>query len=110
MLKAHRESNKAKRAREKLLRLPTLWSSVWWVPCFDTIGKSENLKHIGTNQSRCGWSRCAKKRKKPSNKADHKLCGQCRFVFYCSKKCQKNDWNIGSHKKYCKRLQKCWNN
>ena len=33
------------------------------------------------------------------------VCGSCRQVKYCSKKCQKLDWNqIGNHKEYCKHL------
>eukprot|EP01084_Bolivina_argentea_P049850 91680_1 len=30
-----------------------------------------------------------------------KLCGGCNLVYYCSRKCQKYDWNKGNHKALC---------
>lgn len=34
---------------------------------------------------------------------DRKLnkCKNCRRVFYCNKKCQKQDWNLNNHRKFC---------
>merc|ERR1712098_229007 len=31
-------------------------------------------------------------------------CSRCRFVFYCSKACQRNDWQ--NHKQICKEIKK----
>ena len=36
------------------------------------------------------------------SKYSERRCSQCRRVSYCSKKCQRNDWN--NHKKYCRNL------
>ncbi|KAL3795046.1 hypothetical protein HJC23_006367 [Cyclotella cryptica] len=30
------------------------------------------------------------------------LCSRCRMGFYCSKECQRNQWTIREHKKYCR--------
>ena len=36
------------------------------------------------------------------NKKDVNLrCGNCKFIYYCDKECQKKSWNI--HKKHCNR-------
>ncbi|KAI6016217.1 hypothetical protein EDC04DRAFT_542494 [Pisolithus marmoratus] len=32
-------------------------------------------------------------------------CGGCLHSFYCSKECQRFDWQQGKHKAYCKRIQ-----
>ncbi len=36
-----------------------------------------------------------------TNKYTMKKCKGCKLVFYCSKKCQKYDWNRFDHKKLC---------
>ena len=53
----------------------------------------------------CNWVNCTKK--------DIKLkrCKKCKSVYYCSKKCQKQDWNLKSdgnisHKNVCKAFQR----
>ena len=33
-------------------------------------------------------------------------CKKCKCARYCSRKCQKIDWNRNQHKKYCKKLKK----
>eukprot|EP01084_Bolivina_argentea_P056369 103187_1 len=30
-----------------------------------------------------------------------KLCKRCKIHYYCSRKCQKIDWNLGNHKRVC---------
>eukprot|EP01084_Bolivina_argentea_P239009 401630_1 len=35
------------------------------------------------------------------SKIRFKLCGGCNLVHYCSRKCQKYDWNKYNHKKLC---------
>eukprot|EP01084_Bolivina_argentea_P232018 391140_1 len=32
---------------------------------------------------------------------EFKICGGCKLSFYCSKKCQKLDWKLGTHKIFC---------
>jgi len=36
-----------------------------------------------------------------------KRCGGCSDVRYCSPECQKQDWNQGGHRDYCKKIQEC---
>eukprot|EP01084_Bolivina_argentea_P175320 303636_1 len=31
-------------------------------------------------------------------------CSSCRLVYYCSKKCQKIDWNRNNHRKLCRKI------
>ncbi|KAF9222928.1 hypothetical protein BS17DRAFT_782831 [Gyrodon lividus] len=38
-----------------------------------------------------------------------KRCGGCLHAFYCSKACQRYDWQYGKHKSYCKMVhQRCF--
>lgn len=34
------------------------------------------------------------------------ICKGCKTVYYCSRKCQKINWNKGEHRKHCKQLQR----
>jgi len=34
-----------------------------------------------------------------------KLCAGCFDTHYCSPKCQKDDWNRGTHREYCQEIQ-----
>ena len=39
-----------------------------------------------------------------------KWCKKCKIVRYCSKKCQKIDWNRNNHKQLCQKIRKNgWN-
>eukprot|EP01083_Nonionella_stella_P244346 850542_1 len=33
------------------------------------------------------------------------LCSGCKMTYYCSKRCQKQDWNVGDHKEFCYLIQ-----
>ena len=35
------------------------------------------------------------------------ICKKCKKIYYCSRKCQKYDWNRYDHKSYCRQLRKC---
>lgn len=53
-----------------------------------------------TNMKQCHWKNCLKKEK------HLKRCRKCRSAFYCSKKCQKQDWKLGNHRCVCKYYRK----
>ena len=59
-------------------------------------------KLMGWNDIECQRSGCAKtKRDAKKCKEDWYQCSRCKYARYCSKHCQKVDWNTGSHKKLC---------
>ena len=62
----------------------------------DKFERSKTKKDI-----ECGNHLC---RKKNCN-GDFKICNGCGITFYCSKKCQKYDWNILGHRKLCDMTQ-----
>jgi hypothetical protein len=41
----------------------------------------------------------------PKTRKDHKKCGKCQQIYYCSKECQKNHWN--QHKTICNSSPRC---
>ncbi len=54
---------------------------------------------------------CKKKQSRSLRKEERlKSCKGCRFVTYCSRKCQKRDWSRGNfpHSSSCKGLTKIW--
>eukprot|EP01083_Nonionella_stella_P058385 152910_1 len=58
-----------------------------------------NVKH-------CEWLYCAntKKGQRMKNSKWYK-CAKCMIIYYCSKHCQKLDWNKGHHKQICVRVR-----
>ena len=46
----------------------------------------------------CQWKYCKKRNR---NKGKFRKCKGCRLCRYCSKTCQKLDWNKGCHKQIC---------
>ena len=34
------------------------------------------------------------------------VCKGCKLTFYCSRRCQKIDWNMYGHKQFCNRVKK----
>eukprot|EP01084_Bolivina_argentea_P038371 70940_1 len=64
------------------------------------------------NGMQCQNMKCSRRRNVRKNaKFKFKKCKLCRVARYCSKKCQKYDWNKQDHKLYCrklKRLRKGW--
>ena len=57
--------------------------------------KKENMK--------CLWHECENKAYHLRSKRLYK-CKRCRVARYCSKYCQKRDWNFGDHKQICNRF------
>ena len=51
---------------------------------------------------RCNWKGCIYHEMRRIDKA-LKMCSRCRKVFYCSRFCQKQDWNVGNHTIDCRR-------
>ena len=50
---------------------------------------------------KCQWKRCRKRNRFDKGREKFKKCGNCKVVRYCSVRCQKLDWNRGSHKQIC---------
>ena len=52
------------------------------------------------------FKKCKQCGKKKENK-NHKfyICKRCKFVMYCSRKCQKIDWNKSNHRNLCSKLR-----
>eukprot|EP01084_Bolivina_argentea_P138347 243583_1 len=69
---------------------------------FDGFAKQVCQKKWNTMQ--CQNGKCNRKRCDRKNRKFYK-CKMCRIARYCSKKCQKYDWNKGHHKLYCKQLR-----
>ena len=65
----------------------------------DELGKG--VWHDKWMRMRCQNAGCDKQR------LDDKLykCKKCRVVRYCSRRCQKVDWNQHNHKLYCKKIR-----
>ena len=62
----------------------------------------EFLHHYRYKQSiKCGNHVC----NKLNIDMEFKICKRCLVTFYCSKKCQKYDWNIFGHKVQCDMIQ-----
>lgn len=61
-----------------------------------SISGKRQLKITGANAIAC--AKCGAK--EPAN-TKFKLCGKCKYVFYCSKECQVEHWHA-SHRENCK--------
>lgn len=68
---------------------------------FEIFFKS-NMTHYLSENKTCQWIYCRKnKQENTNNNLKWYKCRKCVIVYYCSKKCQKLDWNRGYHKKFC---------
>lgn len=71
---------------------------------FQRMFKLRNKKYFVEKRrrdwKRCNWKGCVYHEMRSVDKA-LKMCSKCRKVFYCSKHCQKRDWNVGSHAINC---------
>ena len=61
---------------------------------------SEHLHDVMIDTLTDARERCSYCKTVPGDKVVLSKCGRCRNVFYCSKTCQKNDWE--EHKKICR--------
>lgn len=63
---------------------------------------TRELSELGKRtNARFQWHSCQTCGQEESELGEFKLCGGCRNVFYCGKKCQAQDWKAG-HKQKCK--------
>ena len=53
----------------------------------------------------CSWSACGAELS--GEAAAKNRCGQCKKVYYCSRRCQKRDWKAGGHKLVCEEAPSC---
>ena len=63
--------------------------------------KIKGLSKLFEKKIKCGNATCNKFNKKK----DFKLCSNCETVYYCSKHCQKYDWNRFQHKLICQQIR-----
>ena len=72
---------------------------------YDMIWESgEEVLKLKWNDMRCGYRECHVRRRENGGKLYK--CKKCRVIRYCSKHCQKLDWNQNDHKKCCKKFNK----
>ncbi|KAJ7664668.1 hypothetical protein DFH06DRAFT_326459 [Mycena polygramma] len=64
------------------------------------IAKSWQSSGHGTRKA-CDNVECAR----IGRKADFQCCGHCHTVYYCSRACQRADWNEGDHRVSCPHLR-----
>jgi len=72
--------------------------------CYQALGQPDKAREIRTSKGLkaviCSNEPCsATARQKGLQKLQ--ACGQCKAIWYCSTKCQKEDWKK-NHKKVCK--------
>eukprot|EP01084_Bolivina_argentea_P280879 480445_1 len=75
------------------------------------VNTNVNIKYIGrvkTEQKlkmKCNYKYCNVKNSINSEKLwKFKFCSTCKIAFYCSRRCQKKDWNKGNHRYCCSLL------
>eukprot|EP01084_Bolivina_argentea_P309187 534786_1 len=89
-----------------MLKSVELGSKISELPGFIRITFEANAKHylhqLLFGCKICQWISChnSKQKQKRKNLKWYK-CSMCVIVYYCSKRCQKLDWNKGYHKKFC---------
>ena len=89
-------------------------STKWLVSCCEYISFINKYKNIvfDTEDNKikssykkykvCAYLKCSKLKTK-KNKIKMKICKGCMLVYYCSRKCQKHDWNL-KHRTLCQKL------
>ncbi|GJE90255.1 zinc finger MYND domain-containing protein [Phanerochaete sordida] len=55
---------------------------------------------------RCGWRECDCHVLRPAHPL--KLCKGCWVVAYCGDRCQMSDWEMGGHRRVCRRRDRRW--
>lgn len=64
------------------------------------VTKKLMLTRAVITEACCGWREC--KKKEVDEDDAFKSCTECKIERYCSRRCQKKDWNEGDHKRLCK--------
>eukprot|EP01084_Bolivina_argentea_P051391 94530_1 len=83
-----------------------------WIRCLKKYPLYNKYLSVSDNNLKfdnveCQWRKCEKRKVDMKQKCSVKMwkkCKGCKVVRYCSKHCQKLDWNKGSHKEVCKKL------
>jgi len=65
---------------------------------------SDNLSHCIFGKKFRALVKCANCKVLEKSEKEFQKCSRCRFVFYCSKACQRKDWQ--NHKEICKQIRK----
>merc|ERR1712034_221544 len=71
------------------------------IPSKSEVEKIKFHKHHGNKRALVKCASCGVSEKSEKH---FQKCSRCGFVFYCSKACQRNDWN--QHKQICKEIRK----
>ncbi|VDB83708.1 unnamed protein product [Peniophora sp. CBMAI 1063] len=70
------------------------------------LGEEEERKRFRREAAhRCSWYACEHHRSAPDASVVLKKCSGCGDSHYCSRECQRSDWNKGGHKSQCRRLK-----
>eukprot|EP01084_Bolivina_argentea_P154647 269545_1 len=78
---------------------------IWFVQC-NVVLKRQLLKLEKARIKRinqCANNQCRFRNNNGKKMKKYKLCGGCKFVLYCCRKCQKIDWTLGHHREFCKK-------
>ncbi|KZV71713.1 hypothetical protein PENSPDRAFT_395295 [Peniophora sp. CONT] len=68
----------------------------------ESVQKAEYERRMREALRHCAWKECQYHEKEPY--VSLRSCKGCAEVRYCSRSCQRNDWN-GGHERRCKRLK-----
>ena len=79
----------------------SIMSLVIWTTQWNFVHLFEQNKLAVSECARCNYCDSKKKQEKAMKM---KRCKKCKLAWYCSRKCQKRDWNLGNHKIICKKL------
>ena len=78
-------------------------------PLSISIGFSRSHRFFNEYNFKNIWSSCERKHCAVCNRVGNKhcklkICKRCKMTFYCSKLCQKRDWNFGDHHTKCEKI------
>eukprot|EP01084_Bolivina_argentea_P138487 243783_1 len=68
-----------------------------------SYGTHDLIQFVEPIRVTCNWHLCGKSQRRHP-KSQFKMCGNCKMVYYCCRKCQKKSWNM-KHKHQCNILK-----
>ena len=78
------------------------WDDLDYLFCGNVVSRyDENYHTEMINYRRCDNRECGKTNWQSECIIKFKKCSRCRMMFYCSRKCQKKDWNVYNHRSLC---------